>query len=625
MKIEKEGLHVYGVETSVSNEYFLAVEYPTIRHNQPKPLLPVLLREQDGKSLLFYDLSDATSLTTLSEEGHASGGNFSRKDCQEFLTAVRRLLEELDELMLSPVHVPILPERIYRTGEDRYRFLYCPDEEHDMGAEMQQFFAWMLSEINYGDSMTVRYVYHVYWLIRNRSFSAKLIEECLDYREEEVPGITSYESFFAGADGGENPGARQQMDALDARGSRQADAPGAQGSRQADAPEARESRQADAPGARGSRQTDAPGNQGSRQTNAPGNQGSRQMDAPEARKNRRQAGGSRAAKRRADRSSIPGEGTASVPSGTELYNAGRRTDRDFTRSDGQAGVRSRAASGVFRAVGMVLVIAAALTGVLTAAAGIYFLGRGMLPIYNRYWLGGVFLCILLGETAWQLLRRRRGGRASDSAANNPGPADAGEKMENPVQRNAVSGAFWGDRDCGAADFSRAGKQGTSGFSRAGKQEAVDFSQAGKQGTSGFFCTEGPGEFDFSCPGKQEAAGAVFPGDGEETVRLDLGRRGKRPALVSEESGEILPLLHFPFYIGNDLGLNQLMICDRTVSREHAVIERGGRPGSYFIRDMHSTNGTWVGSVRLEETAAELKEGDSLRFAEHRYRFEMVEE
>lgn len=581
MKIEKEGLHVYGVETSVSNEYFLAVEYPTIRHNQPETLLPVLLREQDGKSLLFYDLSDATSLATLSEEGHASGGNFSRKDCQEFLTAVRRLLEELDELMLSPVHVPILPERIYRTGEDRYRFLYCPDEEHDMGAEMQQFFAWMLSEINYGDSMTVRYVYHVYWLIRNRSFSAKLIEECLDYREEEVPGITSYESFFAGADGGENPGARQQMDALDARGSRQ--------------------------------------------TNAPGNQGSRQMDAPEARKNRRQAGGSREAKRRADRSSIPGEGTASVPSGTELYNAGRRTDRDFTRSDGQAGVRSRAASGVFRAVGMVLVIAAALTGVLTAAAGIYFLGRGMLPIYNRYWLGGVFLCILLGEMAWQLLRRRRGGRASDSAANNPGPADAGEKMENPVQRNAVSGAFWGDRDCGAADFSRAGKQGTSGFSRAGKQGAVDFSQAEKQGTAGFSCTEGPGEFDFSCPGKQEAAGAVLPGDGEETVRLDLGRRGKRPALVSEESGEIVPLLHFPFYIGNDLGLNQLMICDRTVSREHAVIERGGRPGSYFIRDMHSTNGTWVGSVRLEETAAELKEGDSLRFAEHRYRFEMVEE
>lgn len=559
MKIEKEGLHVYGVETSVSNEYFLAVEYPTIRHNQPKPLLPVLLREQDGKSLLFYDLSDATSLTTLSEEGHASGGNFSRKDCQEFLTAVRRLLEELDELMLSPVHVPILPERIYRTGEDRYRFLYCPDEEHDMGAEMQQFFAWMLSEINYGDSMTVRYVYHVYWLIRNRSFSAKLIEECLDYREEEVPGITSYESFFAGADGGENPGARQQMDALDARGSRQAD--------------------------------------------APGNQGSRQMDAPEARKNRRQSGGSRAAKRRADRSSIPGEGTASVPSGTELYNAGRRTDSDFTRSDGRAGVRSRAASGVFRAVGMVLVIAAALTGVLTAAAGIYFLGRGMLPVYNRYWLGGVFLCILLGETAWQLLRRRRGGRASDSAANNPGPADAGEKMENPVQRSAASGTFWDDRDCGAVDFSRAGKQGTSGF----------------------FCTEGPGEFDFSCPGKQEAAGAVLPGDGEETVRLDLGCRGKRPVLVSEESGEIVPLLHFPFYIGNDLGLNQLMICDRTVSREHAVIERGGRPRSYFIRDMHSTNGTWVGSVRLEETAAELKEGDSLRFAEHRYRFEMVEE
>ncbi len=624
MKIEKEGLHVYGVETSVSNEYFLAVEYPTIRHNQPETLLPVLLREQDGKSLLFYDLSDATSLATLSEEGHASGGNFSRKDCQEFLTAVRRLLEELDELMLSPVHVPILPERIYRTGDERYRFLYCPDEEHDMGAEMQQFFAWMLSEINYGDSMTVRYVYHVYWLIRNRSFSAKLIEECLDYREEEVPGITSYESFFAEADGGENPGARQQMDAPRARESRQTDAPDARGSRQTDAPRARESRQTNAPGARESRQADALDARGSRQTDAPGARESRQADAPEA-QGSRQTNAPRAAKRRADRSSIPGEGTASGPSGTELYNTGRKADRDFSRSDGQADVRSRAASGVFRAVGMVLAIAAALTGVLTAAAGTYFLGRGLLPVYNRYWLGGVFLCILLGEMAWQLLRRRRRGRASDSAVNNLGPVAAGEKMENPSQKSAASGTFWDDRDCGAANFSRAEKQGTSGFSRAGKQGAADFSRAGEQGTSGFSCTEGSGEFDFSCPGAQEAAGMVLPGDGEETVRLDLGRRGKRPALVSEESGEIVPLLHFPFYIGNDLGLNQLMICDRTVSREHAVIERGGRPGSYFIRDMHSTNGTWVGSVRLEETAAELKEGDSLRFAEHRYRFEMVEE
>ena len=624
MKIEKEGLHVYGVETSVSNEYFLAVEYPTIRHNQPETLLPVLLREQDGKSLLFYDLSDATSLATLSEEGHASGGNFSRKDCQEFLTAVRRLLEELDELMLSPVHVPILPERIYRTGEERYRFLYCPDEEHDMGAEMQQFFAWMLSEINYGDSMTVRYVYHVYWLIRNRSFSAKLIEECLDYREEEVPGITSYESFFAEADGGENPGARQQMDAPRARESRQTDAPDARGSRQTDAPRARESRQTNAPGAREGRQADALDARESRQTDAPGARESRQADAPGA-QGSRQTNAPRAAKRRADRSSIPGEGTASGPSGTELYNTGRKADRDFSRSDGQADVRSRAASGVFRAVGMVLAIAAALTGVLTAAAGTYFLGRGLLPVYNRYWLGGVFLCILLGEMAWQLLRRRRRGRASDSAVNNLGPVAAGEKMENPSQKSAASGTFWDDRDCGAANFSRAEKQGTSGFSRAGKQGAADFSRAGEQGTSGFSCTEGSGEFDFSCPGAQEAAGMVLPGDGEETVRLDLGRRGKRPALVSEDSGEIVPLLHFPFYIGNDLGLNQLMICDRTVSREHAVIERGGRPGSYFIRDMHSTNGTWVGSVRLEETAAELKEGDSLRFAEHRYRFEMVEE
>ena len=48
MKIEKEGLRTYRVAASVQNEYFLAVEYQTIRYNHLDTLLPMLIREQDG-------------------------------------------------------------------------------------------------------------------------------------------------------------------------------------------------------------------------------------------------------------------------------------------------------------------------------------------------------------------------------------------------------------------------------------------------------------------------------------------------------------------------------------------------------------------------------------------------
>ncbi len=81
---------------------------------------------------------------------------------------------------------------------------------------------------------------------------------------------------------------------------------------------------------------------------------------------------------------------------------------------------------------------------------------------------------------------------------------------------------------------------------------------------------------------------------------------------------------FPFYIGNHKGLNQLTIYDNTVSREHAVIDRGPKPETFFLRDLQSTNGTWVNQVRVESGAVMLKDGDSIRFVSHTYRFRMQE-
>ena len=54
---------------------------------------------------------------------------------------------------------------------------------------------------------------------------------------------------------------------------------------------------------------------------------------------------------------------------------------------------------------------------------------------------------------------------------------------------------------------------------------------------------------------------------------------------------------------NDVGLDE-----PGVSRYHAVVERRGE--SYTVRDLNSSNGTWVGGARISRTV--LNEGDSFR-------------
>lgn len=495
MEIEREGLHTYEVASSVENKYFLSVEYQTIRYNHPDTLLPMLIREQDGVTKLLYDISEAKSLAVLSQENNSHGNNFSKEDCRCFLKNMQQLLKDLEDLMLSPSHINFSPEGTYRTGRDTFRWMYCPDKEFDMGKEVQQFFSWMLSEINYGDSEAVRYIYHVYWLMRNRNFSEKLIGECLDY-EEEIPKITSYESFFA-----------QEI--------------------------ARE------------------GFDGEFGTTVKKSQAENPVKGVAG-----EAVGRTAEKAVGETGGKMIGGTAGEVTRKEKKMSGRRI----------AKIKEGRRKGML-VTEVLLAAAAAGTGVTAVALGIYMFWNGMTPLNNQYWIGCVILLIILAEGAFQMHRKRK------KLAKNVG---AGSSVYGAGRADSVYGA-------GSVDRSDIEVELSSSKSR-------------------------------------------FPGGGDEgTVRLDAGVRKKRPVLKNEESGELFPLQCFPYYIGNDKGLNQLTIYDQTVSRKHALIDRGPIPGTYVLRDLQSTNGTWVNHIRMGEEAVELREGDVVRFAAHSYVFEISED
>lgn len=68
--------------------------------------------------------------------------------------------------------------------------------------------------------------------------------------------------------------------------------------------------------------------------------------------------------------------------------------------------------------------------------------------------------------------------------------------------------------------------------------------------------------------------------------------------------------------------NDLQLSDAAASSHHAVIEstdeKGGGPPAWRVRDLGSTNGTFVNDERMEQ--ASLKDGDVVRIGVTNFRF-----
>ncbi len=117
------------------------------------------------------------------------------------------------------------------------------------------------------------------------------------------------------------------------------------------------------------------------------------------------------------------------------------------------------------------------------------------------------------------------------------------------------------------------------------------------------------------PGKFEVA----PAAPSSTQLLPSLRRPQKVSpglcLVLHNSAPI-PVDRSPYRLGRALD-NDLVLIDSTVSRYHAVLETKGE--DLFVRDLRSTNGTFVNGRRV--TQAPLKPGDLLRLGNAEIRIE----
>jgi len=80
-------------------------------------------------------------------------------------------------------------------------------------------------------------------------------------------------------------------------------------------------------------------------------------------------------------------------------------------------------------------------------------------------------------------------------------------------------------------------------------------------------------------------------------------------------GSVFYLESFPITVGRD-PICDIFLNDRTVSRQHAIIEQIG--SKIVVRDNHSLNGTWVDNKVVEQT--ELQDGSLLQIGTFTMRF-----
>lgn len=78
---------------------------------------------------------------------------------------------------------------------------------------------------------------------------------------------------------------------------------------------------------------------------------------------------------------------------------------------------------------------------------------------------------------------------------------------------------------------------------------------------------------------------------ERTVLLMEMQKPAGPELVCEQTGEVVPLTKFPFYIGSAREYADFVPAGEGVSRIHCCISK--REDNYYLSDLNSTNGTYL--------------------------------
>ena len=121
---------------------------------------------------------------------------------------------------------------------------------------------------------------------------------------------------------------------------------------------------------------------------------------------------------------------------------------------------------------------------------------------------------------------------------------------------------------------------------------------------------------FSCTDMEE----YRLSDDENGNTVQLSELEKPGRLYGQERGNRIDLRTLPVTIGKAQSYADIILGDPSISRVHARIYKGEN-GGIEIRDLDSTNGTWINGVRLKPNEKKtVHRGDEVRFGNVEYEY-----
>lgn len=149
--------------------------------NQVPGLLPCKIQKINGEEFFYYEITGCQSLQNLFENR-----KFGYKELEELFLGVFRIMERLDEYLLSRDFLLLQPSCIFRNkGDNRYCFVWIPCVHGNIEMEFRQLTEYLLPKIDHTDKQAVTLGYGVYKEAMESNLKMDFLKDHMNTQKEE--------------------------------------------------------------------------------------------------------------------------------------------------------------------------------------------------------------------------------------------------------------------------------------------------------------------------------------------------------------------------------------------------------------------------------------------------------
>lgn len=175
MEKKQEGFATYLCVQAPEKGY--SFEQQMIEHNRQLMLLSIQKREEE----YYFEIQDKKEFLTLFRE-RSNEYTFIRT----VLFGIITCLEQLDDYLLKPDSVMLMPETVFLDADGQVYLCYVPGYEGNIQQEFCSFMEYLMKYIDHKEDNLVVLVYGIYHIVREQQYSLLAVCQFMEEREKGI-------------------------------------------------------------------------------------------------------------------------------------------------------------------------------------------------------------------------------------------------------------------------------------------------------------------------------------------------------------------------------------------------------------------------------------------------------